>query len=205
MNKDKILKYLVPVVAVVVLGESVMLISGMGNKGGIKPVEPGVNVEPAKMEESVKGNEVYNIKIESDKTEYKVGESGNVRVVMVGNVDKALDSINAYVKYDPSAFEASNMEFDQKLPAPAFSKVSTLKSLLVANFLIADPDGLKLIAKEELLVMSFNIKALKAGAYNFEISTGKEMKESATMIVENGTSKPLAFSSNKLSVNVIGK
>lgn len=206
MNQNNILKYLVPVVAVIVVAESVVLISRLKDRGvtpptDIKVVETGT-IKNDSVSPVVTGNETYQISLSSDKAIYKVGENGEVKVIMKGNADKAVDSVNVYVKYDPSAFEVKELVFDKKLPAPAFSKVSTLRGLLVANFLISDPKGLSLKSGEDLLLMSFKMNALKPGSHNFEISTGKEMKESATMIVENGTSKPITFSSNKLSVNV---
>lgn len=206
MNQNNILKYLVPVVAVIVVAESVILISRLKDRGVTAPtdnkvVETGTLKNDSKTPEAT-GNETYQISFSSDKASYKVGENGEVKVMMKGNADKSVDSVNVYVKYDPSIFDVKDMQFDKKLPAPAFSKVSTLRGLLVANFLISDPKGLSLKSSEDLLLMSFKMTALKPGSHNFEISTGKEMKESATMIVENGSSKPITFSSNKLTVNV---
>jgi hypothetical protein len=206
MNQNNILKYLVPIVAVIVVAESVVLISRM--KGS--ETTPVVGDTPV-VTEAVKdgsdaqiktGSETYKISINSDKTSFKVGENGEVKVMLKGSEDKSVDSVNVYVKYDPSMLDIKDLMFDKKLPAPAFNKVSTLRGLLVANFLISDPKGLSIKTGEDLLLMSFKMKTLKAGVHNFEISTGKEMKESATMIVENGTSKPMTFSSNKLTINV---
>lgn len=200
MNKNSIIKYLVPVVAVIVVAESVILISRINNKPGTEGQV--VNKDNRQSETVKKESDVYTIKIESQTLNLKKGATGVVKVGMVGNVNKAVDSINLYVKYDPSKVEAMDMTFDKKLPTPVFSKVSTLRGLLVANFLISDADGLSILSGEELNLMTFKVKALKPGKVDFEISTGKEMKESATMIVENGTSKSVGFSSNKLTINV---
>jgi len=206
MNQNNILKYLVPVVAVIVVAESVVLISRLRDKGITTPTDRKVvetgSVKNDTVKPGVTENEVYQINLSSDKASYKVGENGEVKVMMKGNADKLIDSVNVYVKYDPTIFEVNDMTFDKKLPTPAFSKVSTLRGLVVANFLVSDPEGLPLKSGEDLLLMSFKMKALKPSTHSFEISTGKEMKESATMIVENGTSKPITFSSNKLTINV---
>jgi hypothetical protein len=200
MNKDNILKYIVPVVAVVVLVESVVLISRLKDKVNTPKID---DKEPqTETTQPVTESAVYKVTISGDKAAMKVGDSQDVRVSLSGQEDRALDSVNVYVKYDPNAVEVTGMTFDKRLPMPAFSKVSTLRGLLVANFLISDPKGLTLAKGEDLMLMGFKMKALKPGAQSFEISTGKEMKESATMIVENETSKPLSFSSNKLTVNV---
>ncbi|MFZ2153055.1 MAG: hypothetical protein WAV41_03280 [Microgenomates group bacterium] len=202
MNQNNLLKYLVPVIAVIVLAESVLLISRANDKKPVvvvpAVVAPVVTSEPV----AKTGDEDYQIVISSDVADAKVGESVDVKVSMLGKVEKSLDSVNVYVKYDPNAVDVKTLEFDKKLPEPAFSKVSTLRSLLVANYLISSPKGLLLPAKDELVLLSFKAKMLKSGTSSFEISTGKEMKESATMIVENGTSKSLTFSANKLMINV---
>lgn len=200
MNNN-ILKYLVPVVAVIVLAESVMLISGMNKKQTANTTNNNGVEKVTQTQE----NPIYTINIGADKESYKIGEMGKVMVSMVGKESKAVDSINVYVTYDPEAFDIEDLIFDKKLPTPVFSKVSTSKKLVVANFLVSESKGLELGAGEELNLMSFNIKAKKAGDHTFGISTGQEMKESVTMIVENEISKPISFSSNELMVNVLEK
>jgi len=203
MNKNNILKYVVPVVAIIVLVESVMLISKLKDRGSL-PMVDDQSLQDKTTEEIKPATEaIYNIAITGQESSVKVGDSQDIKVIMSGQADKSLDSINVYVTYDPNAVEVSGLIFDKRLPSPAFSKVSTLRGLLVANFLISDPKGLLLEKGDNLLLMGFKMRALKTGSQSFEISTGKEMKESATMIVENETSKPLTFSSNKLTVNVI--
>jgi len=201
MNQNKILQVLVPIVAIVVLVESVMLISNL--KGKTTPSVIDDTKQPANVEVSkVPVASVFDISIKSDVSPMTLAKSGKFEVTMVGNSDRALDSINVYVKYDPNAFNVPELVFDKKLPKPAFSKVSETRGLLVVNFLIADAGGLKLKAGELLPLMSFQATPKKVGKFDFEISTGSELKESATMIVENATSKVLPFSSNKLTVNV---
>lgn len=189
MNNN-ILKYLVPIIAIVVLVESVMIISNLKSKS----VAPTVVEETTPViSEAPKADSVYQMNL--------IENNGRVDVSMVGNSDRSLDSINVYVKYDPAMVEIGGLSFDKKLPVPAFSKVSTTRGLIVANFLVADVKGLSVKSGEVLKLMSFNFKPLKSGKVDFEISTGSELKESATMIVENVTSKVMPFSSNKLTVN----
>ena len=202
MNKNNILKYVVPVVAIIVLVESVMLISKWKDGGNVPTVNDQGSSENLTETTEPVIDAVYQIAITGDKPSLKVGDSQEIKVNMSGTVDKSVDSVNVYVKYDPNAVEITDLTFDKKLPSPAFSKISTLRGLLVANFLISDPKGLTLVKGDDLMLMGFRMKALKSGVQSFEISTGKEMKESATMIVENGTSKPLLFSSDRLTVDV---
>ena len=194
---------MVPVLAIIVLVESVMMISRFQNKTAQVVVNPVVTTD--KLQPTVAEANVYNIAITSDKATYKVGEQGIGYIKMSGSVAKMVDAINVYAKYDSTAFNVTSMTYDKRLPTPAFSKVSTLKNLLVENFLITEAKGLSLTANNELNLMTFKFTAVKAGSFNFEISTGAETKESATMIVENGTAKQIPFLSNKLTINVTGK
>lgn len=203
MNQNNLLKYLLPVVAIIVVAESLMLMAKVKSPKSVPqnstPTTVAVgeqNGTPASVPE------VYNISLAADKTNLKKGEVATVSVKMVGSENKSLDSVNVYVKYDPNLLDVQGLQFDKKLPVPAFSKASTLRGLLVANFLVSDVKGLSVKAGESINLMTFKAKALKAGSQTFEISTGKEMKESATMIVETATSKQLGFSSNKLTINV---
>ena len=205
MDKNKLLTYMVPVLAVVVLVESVMMISRLQNKVTTAPASNPTQAPVVVNSPTVVVPKVYDLKISTDKATYIIGEQGIGYVKLSGNAAKMLDAINVYVKYDPMAFNVMTLSFDKRLPTPAFSKVSTLKSLLVANFLIAEAKGLNLPSNDTLNLMTFKFTALKAGSFNFEISTGADSKESATMIVENATAKPLPFLSNKLSINVTGK
>ena len=107
------------------------------------------------------------------------------------------------MKYDPTAFEITNLTFDKKLGKPTFSKISKDKGLLVANLYLSDPKGLSIVANEDVLkLMGFTVTPKKAGSFSFEVNTGNGRGESVTMMVENGTAKVVPFSSNKLDVNV---
>jgi hypothetical protein len=199
-QKKDILKGLIPVVAVIVLAESVVLISNLNSKVGTKNTVANLQQEVTPTGETVNAP-VYKITVAAAK-EMQLNKAGTVEVKAVGSADKSLDSISVYLKYDPSAFEISGLGFDKKLPVPTFSKVSQTKGMIVATFLISAPEGLKVKQGEELSLMKFNAKPIKTGNFDFEISTGTEAKESVTMFVENATSKILPFSGDKLTVSV---
>jgi len=203
---NNVVKILVPAMAVLVLAESLMLISSLNTSKSVKTTSDDQTktatstVTPAA--ESGVQSAVYSVTVTTAVKEMKLNQAGTVEVKAVGNANKALDALNVYVKYDPSAFEISNLTFDKRLPAATFSKVSQTTGLVVANFLISTPSGLKVNSGDVLSLMKFSAKPIKTGVFNFEISTGKQMKESATMFVENSTSKILPFSSSGLTVNV---
>lgn len=198
-QKNNVLKYLVPVLAVLVLAESVVLISKFANKPITLLPKMVVNKEVVTEPKTMP---VYDLVISSDNKNIKLGKTAEIEVKMRGSSARAMDSINVYLKFDPAAFEAKNLTFDKKLPAPTFSKISTTRSLVVANFLVTDPKGFSLTNGEEISLMKFSVTPKMTGSFDFEISTGDELKESVTMIVENTTGAVLPFSSNKLTVNV---
>ncbi len=208
MNKNNILKYVLPVIAVVVLIESLVLINNLKNKSTVKnDINQGYNQEvteivPVVTDQTESKPSSFDIVISSDQ-QMQLGKVVSMEVKSTALVDRALDSVNVYLKYNPAAFDITNLVFDKKLPTPTFSKVSTTKGMVVVNFLISTPEGVKVAAGDVLSLMKFNVKPKLVGDYDFEISTGNEMKESVTMFVENATSEVLPFTSNKLTVNVV--
>jgi hypothetical protein len=203
MNKQSnLVKILIPVVAVIVLAESVILISNLSKNNTNKTVVNPLQVTTPTVVTKEGNMPAYQVTITSTAVEMKLNKTETVEVKAVGNSNRSLDSVNVYLKYDPTAFEVTNLVFDKKLPAPTFSKVSQTTGLIVANFLISAPEGLKISSSDVLSLMKFGAKPIKTGVFTFEVSTGNEGKESTTMFVENATGRVLPFSSSKLTVNV---
>lgn len=205
MDKNKVLKYLIPVIAVVVLVESVVLISKLSEREGVQVQPDTVNmVDTQPSAEEVKQEDAaYELVLSVDKNNIKLGEKAIVELKMKSLSAKSVDAINAYLKYNAAAFEASNLSFDAKLPKPAFEKISTLRSMVVANFLVTEPKGLMLGEGQEVSLMKFSVSPKMTGSFDFEISAGDDLKESVTMIVENATGTVLPYVSNKLTINVL--
>ncbi len=201
-NKNKNwVKKVIPVIAVLVLAESLMLILNI-NKVKIGKGEVVDNSTPTEGVKPTSTEPIYMIELGATSEEMTVGKAEKIEVKAKAEEDRSLDSINVYLEYDPSAFTVSGLTFDDRLPEPVFSKASDTKGLVVATFLISKDDGLTVNKDDELNLMSFSVKPLKSGDFTFKISTGNESKESATMFVESATSKVLPFSSNELSVRV---
>jgi len=200
-DKKEIFKIIAPVVAVIVLAESVVLILSL-NRQRLKTVISNQSQETTPVISPAVSQPVYNLTVSSAVNALQLNKAGVVEVKAVGNEDKRLDSISVYLKYDPEAFEISNLTFDKRLPVPAFSKVSESKGMVVATFLITEAKGLSVKQGEELTLMKFSAKPVKTGNFDFEISTGNGANESVTMFVENATSKVIPFSSDKLTVSV---
>lgn len=204
MDKNKVLKYLIPVIAVVVLIESVVLISKLNERTTVQTQPETVAKTEAEPEQEVKTeNPLYEMMLSSDKENIRLGEKAIITVKMKALSTKSVDAINAYLKYDSAGFEVDKLSFDGKLPKPTFEKISTLRSMVVVNFLITEPKGLVINEDETISIMKFEVEPKMTGTFDFEISTGDDLKESVTMIVENSTGKALPYVSNKLTVNVL--
>lgn len=196
MEKNKILKVLVPVVAVVIILESVLLVEGVVSK------KKNTMVIDTKQEE-IK-NPAFDIGMKLDKSALTVGGLGKVEVTAKTKTARQLDNVNLYVQYDPSMVTVTNLVFPNKLPKPTYQKISDKRGMVVVNYYVTDkPEGYGMKAGESVVLATFEIQPKKTGVVDLEISTGNEMKESVTMIVENATGEALPFSSNKLSINVV--
>jgi hypothetical protein len=113
--------------------------------------------------------------------------------------------MNLYLKADTKNLTLANLTFDVKMPKPSFGKISTQTNLVVVNYMISEPNGLKVLKNTSMVLAKFDVTAKVAGTYVFDVSTSIDSKESATMFVENATSKVLPFSSSKLTINVVNK
>lgn len=202
--KKNYMTLLIGLVAVVVIIESIVLISGLG-KNAVVPVVNNNVVDVVVSKAPVVTGSKIDVLISSKNASMVVGKSYPVEVNAVAKGSESLDNISLYVKYDPQVLDVSGLTFDKKLPNPVFQKVSTTKGMVVVNYLITGKTGLALNSGDVLSLAKFQVTPKKAGSFNLQISTGNESKESVTMFVESATNKALPFSSNELTVNVTSK
>jgi hypothetical protein len=116
-----------------------------------------------------------------------LNEAGKVTLMMKADRAIAVDAIDLYVGYQGG--EVTTVTNLGDLPKPSFQKISKEKSLVVLNYLISAPEGLKLAAGQEIKVIQL---------------TGKETQLSIdpkTQVVENGTAKVLPFNNQNLVIN----
>jgi len=203
-KENKVLMILIPVIAVVVIAESLILVNRLAKKS-IVQAPSGTEVTEVLTPTQIMEVPVFNLVPMTDKTELKVGEKTTVTVYAVNKGDYSLDAINLYLKADTKNLNLSNLTFDSKMPKPVFSKISTKQDLIVVSYMISEPSGLKVVKNTSMVLAKFDVTAKKEGVYTFEVSTSNDSKESATMLVENATSKVLPYSSSKLTINVVKK
>ena len=191
MNKTKILRILIPLVAVMVIIESIYLVTTLVNRKNTG-VGPGVVVED-------EGG--VNIALVSQTENYAVGEAFEVKVVMNAKKDLLADAVNLYIGYDAAMAEVSELTSGEAMPEPTFAKISDKKDMIVLNYYI-DREGMPFVAGQEMEIASFMVTPLKEGEIKMDLSTGIDDQDSVTMIVENGTSRVVPFEVNNLSIQI---
>lgn len=199
MNKSNVLKYVIPIIAVLVIAESVYLVNSLiSSKDSVSKVVDIVGQDY--VDET--SEEKVVLSVVSDSEDYSVGSEVTVNVLMVSKEELLADAINLYVSYDPAMTELSDLAAGEGMPKPTFEKISDKKNMVVMNYYIED-NGLAFEPGEGRILATFKAKILKAGVLNFDLSTGIEDKDSATMIVENSTSEAVPFSVSNLRVEVL--
>ncbi|HAP37272.1 hypothetical protein A2574_00380 [Candidatus Shapirobacteria bacterium RIFOXYD1_FULL_38_32] len=197
---NKYLKILIPVVAIIVILESVILISRAS-----KPQT--ANLDGQNMEQAgdavVDQEPVLEFMFETKSNTMQLNRASLVKVNMVPVADYNLDAVELYVKYDPEVMTISGLNYDKSLPKPTFSKVSVEKGMVVANFLISEEAGFGVRSGEIQGLISFMVTPKVPGNYTLEVNKVTLGEESATLVVDNGTKNALPFTSNKLDINVL--
>ena len=198
MNENKnILKLVIPVVAVIIILESVILVNNLVRRKRIITVNvPTSEVIVDNAQQSI------DLVFATESKDMVVGKSYPVELTMLSSMAKSLDSIALYIKFDPSAFEVTGLSYDNKLPKANFSKVSNQANMIVLSYLVVDQQGYLITENNPLALAKFSVKPKKVGSFTFEVNTGVPDKESTTMFVENATGKILPYSSNRLVVGV---
>jgi len=205
MENNNLLKFLIPIIAVVVVFESIVLVTNLdkGLKTNTNTESTTEATDSASVQNLVKEESVIELVFATASKEMKVGKSYKVELNMMGKQDLMVDGIETYIKYDPNLVTVSGLVLSSKLPKATISKVDAKNGMIENAVLIDEKLGYKVEQNKINLILSFNVVPKKEGEISFEISSGNGNKEFVTMIVENTTSKQLVFSSNKLDINAI--
>jgi len=198
---NKIIQALVPVIAVVVIFESVMLVSSLEKNNTstmvVNNVTPVVTVV-----EKQKVNS-FDVSFSIDETQMKIEKKYKVSVKLMPKDIYNLNALDLYVKFDPDMVEVSNLVSSKDLETPVLLKVSDKKNVVAMNYLFADKEGAPFNKDREVVILTFTVTPKTAGNSSFEISTGDSDGDSVTMFVDKNTSEGLFFTSNKLDVELI--
>jgi len=198
-KNNKILKTLIPVVAVIIIFESVMLVSGL-EKSSVTTKESTGSAEIKKGETIT--NNAFDLIFVTDSKEMSVGKSYQVKLQGLVKEKSTLDAIDIVIKYDAKNLDITGLVSDEKLPKPFISQVIKEDGMIVVKYLIETKQGMTFNLNDVVSLVTFNVKAKAVGNYRFEVATGNEDKKFATMFIETTSAKALPFSSNKLEINV---
>jgi len=184
MKGNRILKTLIPLVAVVIIIESVLLLSRPAIKIGPQTLKEGSNT-PVSLNWEANGETV-------------MGKSEEVVLKMETEKEVAIDAVDLYIKYDPALVTISDLSFDGDFVAPSFSKISQEKGLVVVNYLVSAPKGFNLKVGGGIDLARFKVNYISEGEVSFGIGEG-------TLVVENGSALVLPFNSDGLTVKVVSE
>jgi hypothetical protein len=191
---NKIIKILIPIVAVVIIFESIFLVSSLKNNNDIvsdTKVEVEKTVEP-----------LVSLNLSSEVEEMQVGESYEVALNFIPKEDLNLNSLELFVKYDKEIVTISDLVYNEEIPTPDFTKVSDKKDVIVSNFYFKDTKGIAFKKDNDVNVLTFSVTPIKAGETSFEISNGDSEGDSITIFIDK-TKDVLPFTSNKLSIKLV--
>jgi hypothetical protein len=203
MNDNKLIKFLIPLIAAVVVFESIVLVNNLEKSGKI--TQDVKTEEKNQVEEKVVENPVVDFSLRSNSTDsaqMKVGKTYKVDLVLNPIETKAVDGIETYIKYDPEIFKVAGLVLNSKLIKPEISKIDSDSGMLSSVLLIEDKDGLLLTGGKETLLFSFNVTPQEEGEYSLELSHNSVDKKYDTLIVETTTAKSLGWTGGKLDVKV---
>lgn len=196
---NKIIKILIPVIAVLVIFESVILVSNLEKNTKttvVSDVTPTVAVEEPKVNS-------FDVSFSTDKTQMKIGSKYKVLVKLMPKDNYNLDALDLYVKFDPEMVTVSNLISSKSFGTPALLKISDKRNVIAVNYLFTAEDGMLFTKDKEGTLLTFTVTPKTVGNSSFEISTGDSEGSSVTMFVDKNTSKGLFFTSTKLDVELI--
>lgn len=200
MKNNKLAKILIPVVAIIVVIESIVLVSNLDKSNDSVIVNQTSELTPMLNKELE--DPVVDFVFATDTKEMKVGGSYEVVLNLVARKNFNLDGLEAYVNYDTKMLTVSKLV--QGTVLPKADRLTNVDGMLRSIFFISTPKEGYLIKKGDVIkILSFEVTPKAVGKSVLELGTGNEGKQFVTMVVENATSKQLPFSGNKLEINVI--
>lgn len=197
---NKIVKMLIPIIAVIVIFESVVLVSSLEKNGASNVVNVAKPTEMAVIEEKVNS---FDLSLLTEEGEIKVGKKYKVSVKLTSKENYNLNALDLYVKYDPNMVTISNLIPTKELQTPTLIKVSDKKNVVVMNYLFEEKNGAIFTKDKETVLLTFTVTPKLSGITYFQISTGDNEGDSVTMFVDKNTSNQLNFTSNKLEMKIL--
>jgi len=205
MKENKLIKILIPVIALVVVFESITLVSTL-NKETTKPnsLTGESNQDNQVVQQKVETEPVADFVWESETTGMKVGKEYKVILNLLPKNDFLMDSVETHIYFDPKKVTVSKLETNKDLgeslkPSGIDNTKGFITAILWKN---VDEPGYEAKKSEATEVLSFMVTPKAEGEIQFDLSASKSDTKLATIIVDSNTARPLAYSSNILEINV---
>ena len=200
MPKQNLIKILIPVIAIVLIVESIILVSKLGKNVVTTNVTTDVVEEVEQVREPV-----ADFVFETETKEMKVGKSYQVNLNLVGSKEVNLDAIETYVKYDSDKVTISKLTASKDLPQTLKApKVDTKTGLISAVFIWENEGEYYSVKTNEVTpVLSFTVTPKVAGETSISLVEADGTDTSSTLLVESVTSNKLLFLSNKLEISAV--
>ena len=203
---NKIIKILIPVVAVAIVLESILLVSGLTKKtdttDNIKQNQVNKVIQPTGVVKQ-NNNSVVDLSLKSDVNQMKVGKKYQVTLTFTPKKEIALNALELYVKFNKEMLTISDLVYDKNVPKPDFTKISDKQSVIVSTFLFQANEGVVFAKDKAINILTFNVTPKKSGVSSLEMGTGDSEGYSVTMFVDTATGKVLPYSSNKLEIKLV--
>jgi hypothetical protein len=203
MKGKNIIKILIPLVAIVVVIESIVLVSTLDKAGkNNTSIDSSPNELTETLSEETNIEPVADFVFETENKEMKIGKAYKVNLSLVGNIETEIGAMDIYAKYDPELLTISKLEKGTNFPKMVGKSGIDSKSGLITSIFLWDiGESYKIESKKVDSVVSFTVTPKVEGVSEIILVTGNKDEKSVTLVVDNSTAKPMAFLGNKLEIN----
>ena len=199
-NKD-IFKVLIPILAVVIIVESILVVSRLDRSKPVDMIIPEVEdelTEEVVAPRQIEGKASFVFSVEDQNI--GVGEKKKVTLEILPKEDFNLDAMDLYVGYSADSLEVSGLLEESGLKATS-KRVSEKTGMVLANFWFMEEGGYKFEAGKSVKLMSFMVEPRTAGVYELSmVETGDEVTKLVSSVGDEVVT--YGFSSKKLVINV---
>lgn len=204
MKDNNLIKILIPIIAIIVVFESIVLVSNLDKTSKVINETNEINVVDQEIKESELP--VADFIWETETLDMEVGKSYEVILNLLTKEDVVLDSIEAYIYYDPQLATVSKLVTNKVIGEELKTTGIDAKTGLISAALWSSEEkgvGFESKKGETVKVLSFTVIPKTEGELDFDLSSSMTGDKIATIIVETNTNKPLVYLTNKLEINVI--
>ena len=191
MNLKKA-KWLIPLLALLVIFESILVVERLSKKVSQE--------ERSSLPVELKEEEPVMISWEGE-NQIVAGEEGEVKVVMTTLKNLALDGIDVLIEYDPEYLEIIGTDPSDRFSYLARNWIEPEKKRILVSMLETDlPEGVSFEAGEGVTLLTIKYTALKSGKTKLKIIGGDD--QAGTVLAENGTAQKIPFTSEEFMIKI---